>query len=122
MNNFKTAEVEQLLDAPDYEDNSIINPELFSMIYSLGRDAENEEEYQYALNILLSLCDRKAQRVRIRAILAISLLAIYHRRLEREKIEPIIKREWEIADDESKITIQDAIDDINHAMNWNMIV
>ena len=122
MNNFKTAEVEQLLDAPDYEDNGVINPELFSMIYSLGRDAESEEEYQYALNILLSLCDRKAQRVRVSAILAISLLAIYHKRLEREKIEPIIKREWEIADDESKITIQDAIDDINHAMNWNMIV
>jgi len=122
VNNFKTAEVEQLLDAPDYEDNSIINPELFSMIYSLGRDAENEEEYQYALNILLSLCDRKAQRVRAMAILAISLLAIYHRRLKREKIEPIIKREWEIADDESKITIQDAIDDINHAMNWNILV
>jgi len=122
VNNFKTAEVEQLLDAPDYEDNGVINPELFSMIYSLGRDAENEEEYQYALNILLSLCDRKAQRVRVSAILAISLLAIYHKRLEREKIEPIIKREWEIADDESKITIQDAIDDINHAMNWNMIV
>ena len=122
MNNYKTAEVEQLLSAPDYEDNSLINPELYSMIYSLGRDAENEEEYQYALNILLSLCDRKAQRVRTKAILAISLLAIKHERLERGRIEPIIKNEWKIADDESKATIQDAIDDINHALKWNMTV
>ena len=122
MNNYKTEEVEQLLAAPDYEDNSLINPELYSAIYSLGRDVENEEEYHYALNILLSLCDRKAQRVRAKAILAISLLAIKHKRIEREIIEPIVKRKWEIADNESRAIIQDAVSDINHAMNWNMVV
>jgi len=122
VNNYKTEEVEQLLAAPDYEDNSLINPELYSAIYSLGRDVENEEEYHYALNILLSLCDRKAQRVRAKAILAISLLAIKHKRIEREIIEPIVKRKWEIADNESRAIIQDAVSDINHAMNWNMVV
>ena len=122
MNNYKTEEVKQLLAAPDYEDNNLINPELYNAIYSLGRDVENEEEYHYALNILLSLCDRKAQRVRAKAILAISLLAIKHKRIEREIIEPIVKRKWEIADNESRAIIQDAISDINHAMDWNMVV
>ena len=122
MNNFKTVEVEQLLDTPDYEDNDLINPNLLSMIYSLGRDAENEEEYQYALNILLFLCDRKSQRVRANAILAISMLAINHKRLEYEIIRPIIKKTWEVADDESRATIQDAVDDINFAMKWKIVV
>ena len=122
MNNFKMTEIEQFFNAPDYDDDNLINSEFFGVIYSLGRDAENDEEYRYALNLLLSLCDRKSQRVRTRAIIAISLLAIKHKRLERERVEPIIIREWEIADDENKATIRDAIDDINNAMKWNMAV
>ena len=122
VNNFQIAEIEQLLNAPNYDNDSLINPELYSMIYSLGRDVESEEEYQYALNVLLSLCDRKSQRVRAKAILAIGLLAVYHKRLERERIELIIKKGWAIANEESKATIQDAIDDINHSLNWNMTV
>ena len=120
MNNFNVSEIEKLLNASDYEDSSKINPELYSVIYSLGRDAENEEEYQYAFDILLSLCDRKAQNVRVYAILAMSLLAVIHRRLEREKVESIIKKEWENADKKGKATIQDAVNDINHALNWNL--
>ena len=120
MNGFKVTEIEQLLNAPDYEDSNQINPELYSAIYSLGRDTKNEEEYQYAFNILLSLCDRKARRVRAYAILAMSLLAVTQGRLERERVEPIIKREWETTNEENKSTIQDAVDDINHLLHWNI--
>ena len=122
MNNFKTVEMEQIINTPDYADDELISSELFGVIYSLGRDAESEEEYQYALNLLLSLCDRKAPRVRAYAILGISLLAMNHGYLlERERIEPIIKNEYEAANEENKPTIQDAIRDINYALKWNIL-
>jgi len=123
VNNFKTVEIEQIINAPDYADDSFISSELFGVIYSLGRDAENEEEYQYALNLLLSLCDRKAPRVRAYAILGLGLIAMNHGYLlERERIESIIKNEYEAANEENKSTIRDAIGDINYALKWNMTV
>ena len=122
MNHFNKTEIEQLLCAPDYEDSSQINSELYAAMYSLGRDAENEEEYQYAFAVLISLCSRKAQRVRVWAILSMSILAVLHSRLDRSIVEPIIIREWETATEENKATIQDAVDDINHALKWNLIL
>lgn len=73
-----------------------------------------------AFDILLSLCNRKARSVRAYAILAMSLLAVMRGRLEREIVEPIIKREWETTDARNKSTIETAVDDINFALKWNM--
>ena len=42
MNNFKTEEISAIIQRGRDES---VNPEIFGVIYSLGRDAENDEEY-----------------------------------------------------------------------------
>ena len=47
MNNFKLNEIESVIKStPD----DALTKELSSVIFSLGRDAENEEELDYALS------------------------------------------------------------------------
>ena len=86
-NNFETERIEHLLNEPDSADSEVINPALYDAIYSLGRDAQSYEEYRYALDILLNLCLRDAERVRVQSILAISILSLTHKQLRREGVE-----------------------------------
>lgn len=117
MNNFKVKEIEAILNAGKDEK---INPDILGTVYSLGRDAENDEEYDYAFNMLLEIYENASDRVRVFVILAFSLLAVYHKRLDRKIVEPIIMREWHIADSINKSTIQNAVDDINYTLKWNL--
>ncbi len=41
MNEFNTQEIERILGLPDVESDEGIRKEIFGVIYSLGRDAEN---------------------------------------------------------------------------------
>ena len=46
MNNFLVEEIEQVIKSVS---NKEVSPELSSVIFCLGRDAENEEEYDLSL-------------------------------------------------------------------------
>lgn len=122
MNNFDKEKIEQIINLSDSESDNDIPQELYGVIYSLGRDAENEEEFDYALDLLLRLCERKNARVRSQAILGISLLSLnaeFNRKLNRATIEPIIIREWKNAvGDDIRGAIAVAADDINLALGW----
>lgn len=124
MNNFDKEKIEQIINLPDSELDDDIPQELYGVIYSLGRDAENEEEFDYALTLLLELCNRKNLRVRSQAILGISLLSLntqFNYKLDRETIESIIMREWENAENSDICsTIAVAEDDINFALGWDI--
>ena len=102
--------------------NGQISPDLPGVIYSLGRDAENEEEYEYAFRMLTSLSTQESANVLSMIILAFSLLAIYHGRLDRTIAEPVIKRAWQTAEGADRARIQDAVDDINTSLKWNLIL
>ena len=120
MNNFRVEEIEQVITSvPDEE----ITSELISVIFCLGRDAENEEEYDYAFSKLLELYERKNATVKAQVIQAFSLLAVLKqdiKTLDRAIVEPLILSANLSAAGINKSTIQDAIDDINHSLNWNI--
>lgn len=116
MNGFDTAAIEQVVSAAR---GGQISPELPGIIYSLGRDAENDEEYAYAFETLLSLSSCSSIFVVSMVVLAFSLLAVYHKRLDRAVVEPLLRRAWERAEGSDKARIQCAVDDINHALQWN---
>lgn len=124
MNNFDKEKIEQIINLPNSEFDDDIPQELYGVIYSLGRDAENEEEFDYALALLLELCGRKNARVRSQAILGISLLSLntqFNHKLDRATIESIIMREWKSAENSAiRSTIADAADDINFTLGWDI--
>ena len=120
MNSFLVKEIEQVITAVPNEE---ITPELSSVIYCLGRDAENEEEYNYAFSKLLELYERDNETVKAQVIYAFSMLAILKKDikiLDRAIVEPFILSAKSNAVGTNKSTIQDAIDDINHSLNWNI--
>jgi len=119
MNGFKTQEIERILGFPDIETDEGIPKEIFGVIYSLGRDAENETEAEYAYQHLLSLCHRKNAGVRAYAILGLSLSAT-KRRPDKEVLEPIIMKEWKMRTGKTAGTLRDAVDDLNYFLGWNI--
>ncbi len=119
MNEFNTQEIERILGFSDTEADEGIPQEIFGVIYSLGRDAENGEEAEYAYQHLLSLCDGKNAGVRAYAILGLSLL-VTKRRPDREILEPIIKREWKKRTNKTAGTLRDAVDDFSYFLGWNI--
>lgn len=117
MNMFHTQEIERIISTASGEEMS---PHLSGVIYSLGRDAENDEEYEYAFQLLTSLSAHRSVFIVSMVILAYSLLALYHKRLDRKIVEPIIKKAWKSAEGNEKDRIQDAVDDINSALKWHL--
>ena len=120
MNNFLVSEIEQIVkSAADKESN----PALFSVIYCLGRDAETEEEYDYAFSKLLKLYEMGDDAVKARVIQAFALLAVLKQDikiLDRSAVEPLILCACSCATGANKEIIQDAIDDINYILRWKL--
>ena len=90
------------------------------VIYSLGRDAETDEEYVYSFQTLLDILDGGTDRVRAYCILGFSLLAVFHGKLDKNIIAPVCLRERERASGTNLRTIEDAIADINMILHWNL--
>ncbi len=118
MNNYLVEEIEQVIKSVPEEE---ITPELCSVIFCLGRDAENEEEYDYAFSKLLELFERENDTVKARVIQAFSLLAVLKKKikvLDRSIVEPLILSAYSHVVGADKQIVQDAIEDINHSLNW----
>jgi hypothetical protein len=117
MNRFHTQEIERVVSEAQ---NGPIPEELSGIIYSLGRDAENDEEYDYAFHLLTTLSRHHSVSIVSMVIVAYSLLALYHKRLDRAVVEPIIKKAWSSAKGSDKARIRDAVDDINYSLKWKL--
>lgn len=120
MNNFNKEEIEKIIKLSKTETCK----ELYSVIYSLARDIENEEEFEYAYRELLRILEMDKRDVNSFVITAISMLALseWKYKLDEYEIENIIKKESSICDFENKSKIEEAVEDLNHLMNWNIEV
>ena len=120
MNNFFAEDIERVMTTVPDNETSI---ELSSVILCLGRDAENEEEYDYAFSKLLELYQRDNETVKAWVIEAFSLLAVLKRdikKLDRSIVEPLIQTAYSRSVGSDRAMIQDAIDDINQSLNWDL--
>lgn len=120
MNNFLAEDIEQVMTTVPDNETSI---ELSSVIFCLGRDAENEEEYDYAFSKLLELYQRDNETVKAWVIEAFSLLAVLKRdikKLDRSIVEPLIRAAYSRSVGSDRAMIQDAIDDINQSLGWDL--
>ena len=120
MNNFLVEEIERVIKSVS---NKEVSPELSSVIFCLGRDAENEEEYDYAFSKLLELYERENETVKAQVIYAFAMLAVLKKdikKLDRSIVEPLILTAYARSIGSDRATIQDAIDDINHSLNWGI--
>ena len=118
MNNFHTEEIERVISSTT---DKGIAPELASVIFSLGRDAENEEEYDFALSKLMELYERDSEDIKAQVIQALAMLAVLHKdikALNRSVVEPLILKVT--ANSKNKQIIFDAMRDINQSLGWNL--
>ena len=120
VNNFLVEDIERVITTVPDNETSI---ELSSVIFCLGRDAENEEEYDYAFSKLLELYKRDNETVKAWVIEAFSLLAVLKRdikKLDRSIVEPLIRTAYSRSVGSDRALIQDAIDDINQSLDWDL--
>lgn len=120
MNNFLTEEIEGIIESVPDTETTI---ELSSVIFCLGRDAENEEEYDYAFSKLIELYKRENDTVKAWVIRSFALLAVLKKdikELDRAIVEPLILHAYSRAGGTNRQTIQDAIDDINFSLKWGI--
>lgn len=121
MNNFKLNEIESVIKStPD----DAFTKELSSVIFSLGRDAENEEEYDYALSMLFLIFNRDNESVKAEVIQAFSLISILKKEIKKldvKIIEPLVHIAWSNAkSDKNKAKIKYSVEDINLNLNSNI--
>ena len=74
MDGFYTDEIEKILGFPDTAERP--DNEVFSVIFSLGMDAENREEVEYTYNLLISLTEKKSADVRAYALASLAIMAV----------------------------------------------
>lgn len=118
MNGFDQETIEAIIKISENKQDDEIQHDIYGVIYSLGRDAENMEEFQYAYDKLLKLCKHTNPHVRAYSILALSLLA-GSSIVKQETVVPIIMEEWKI-NKEYRGTIKDAVDDLKEKWKWNI--
>lgn len=120
MNNFFINEINRVMASTI---DKGLTPELASVIFSLGRDSECDEEYDFALSKLMELYERDNEDVKAQVIQAFAMLAVLKKdikMLDRSLIEPLILKAAATASDKNKYIILDAIEDINHSLGWNL--
>ena len=97
MNGFDFAHIEKTLQFPDTEERP--EQEVFSVIFSLGRDAANWDETKYAYDLLISLTEKKCQDVRVYALQALAIMALLKKKrmlkkiFDKKKVRSLILRE-----------------------------
>jgi hypothetical protein len=120
MNDFCINEINNIINSTM---DKGLQPELASVIFSLGRDAENEEEYDFALSKLMELYERDSEDIKAQVIQALAMLAVLHKDikvLDKSVIEPMILRVAATVSDKNKQIIFDAMRDINQSLGWNL--
>ncbi len=112
-----TIDIDRVISKGKNEQN---NPELLSVIYSLGRDVQNETEYAYSLEKLTELYDEAGEKGKAHVVQAMSMLAVLYGKLERSIAEPFITQCWVNSSDDNKLMIQETDEDINNAFGWEL--
>ena len=120
LNGFHVEEIERIISGATEGE---LSHELSSVVYSLGRDVENEEEYDYAFSKLLEIYEKGNENVKTRVLGAFSMLAVLHKdikTLDISIVEPLVIETYSRANSANKYVIQDAVDDINFSLKWNL--
>ena len=73
MNNFCINEINSIMNSTTDKE---LTSEIASVIFSLGRDAENEEEYDFALSKLMEIYERDNEDIKAQVIQAFAMLAV----------------------------------------------
>lgn len=118
-NCFDVKTISEILTSQDSVNNEDLDKRIFGLPLSLGEYAQNDIEYQYALENLILLSKRKNLLVRANSILGLEYLARTNGKLSKDIALPIIQTEWQI-NIENRATIETAIEDINHYLNWGL--
>ena len=114
MNGFLIEKIENIINSADAK----LTPELAGAIFSLGRDAENEEEYDYAFEKLTELFRRDNEDIRAQVIQAFGIMAVLKKDIkpfDKDYVMTLIQDALKTASKENKGIIMDAIDDINRS-------
>ena len=118
MNGFDFAHIEKTLQFPDTEERP--EQEVFNVIFSLGRDAENWDEVKYAYDLLISLTEKKCQDVRVYALASLGVMATLKKKrmlkkiFDKKKVRSLMDRELAICGENewARGTLECALSDL----------
>lgn len=113
MNGFLREKIEHIINSTS---DTELTPELAGVIFSLGRDAENEEEYDYAFEKLTKLYKRDNEDIKAQVIQAFGIMAVLKKDIKpfnKDYVMSFIQEALKTASKENRGIIMDAIDDIN---------
>lgn len=124
VNHFKTEEIDRVISQVGFNESEDFYRALDSVVYSLGRDAENTEEAVYAYRLLMELSQHPNAHVRQAVITALANLATLRKKapLSEKEITALIHREWRAADDAEKAILLDAVEDLRRSRGWQIIL
>lgn len=90
--------------------------ELLTLSLAVGA---NFPDWKYAQDLCLRLAEHSSDKVRANACLGLAYVARTKQRLEKHLVKPILLREFR-SQTEFRWRIEDAIQDINYHLRWNL--
>ena len=114
QNNFRVNKIEEIIKKNSNE------KDLISIVYSLGRDCQNQIEFEYARNHLKNLANNKSSAVRACVALSFSMLIQNGYKIDKQFLEPILLEIYNNTEEKDIANIIDAIEDINLVTKWNL--
>jgi hypothetical protein len=102
-------EIEELFSSGTIE-------ELLTLSLAVGA---NFSDWKYAQDLCLRLAEHSSDKVRANACLGLAYVARTKQRLEKHLVKPILLRELR-SQTEFRWRIEDAIQDINRYLKWNL--
>ncbi|NIM96222.1 MAG: hypothetical protein GTO18_21195 [Anaerolineales bacterium] len=90
------------------------------LIYVCLSAAYHGGDWKYAQDLSISLSNHQDKTVRGNAILALSYIARSHKMLEKHLVEPILLRALRDEEEEFRMRVMDAIEEINEVMGWDI--
>ncbi len=122
VNRFRTEEIDRVLSQVGVNESEDFYRALDSVVYSLGRDAENTEEAVYAYRLLMELSQHPKAQVRQAVIGALGTMAARNKKapLSEKELTALIQREWSEADAVGKGILTDAMEDLRQSRGWQI--
>jgi hypothetical protein len=103
----------EILDAIDENNISI----LAGLCMPLAKTHDN---WRFSQDICIKLSVHNDPSIRRDAILSLSLITLFHHKIEKNIIKPVLLNGLEDKDQKVREAAQTALNDINHWMNWHI--
>ncbi len=124
VNRFQTEEIDRVLSQVGVNESEDFYRALDSVVYRLGRDAENTEEAVYAYRLLMELSQHPKSSVRMAVLRALGVIAVRHKKvpLSEAEIKDRLYAQWRQGDPAEKAVLKNVMEDLRQSRGWQFVL